>query len=71
MDRTPVESSSIRSAGYAVETSTLEVEYRNGTVYQYFAVPRKVFDSLLAAESKGAFVSGRIRGHYPYRRVPG
>jgi hypothetical protein len=45
------------------------VEYRSGSVYQYFAVPKSVFDSLLAAESKGAFVSERIRGHYPYRRV--
>ncbi len=71
MDRTPVESSSIASAGYSAETSTLEVEYRNGTVYQYFAVPRSIFDSLLGAESKGAFVSGRIRGRYPYRRVLG
>lgn len=70
MDRISVTSSSIASAGYSPETSTLEVEYRNGSVYQYFAVPKSVFESLLAAESKGTFVSERIRGHYPYRRVP-
>ena len=69
MERTPVTSSSIASAGYSAEGSTLELEYRNGSVYQYFAVPKSVFDSLLAAESKGTFVSERIRGHYPYRRV--
>jgi hypothetical protein len=69
MDRIPVKSSSIASAGYSAEMSTLEVEYRSGSVYQYFAVPKSVFDSLLAAESKGAFISERIRGHYPYRRV--
>jgi hypothetical protein len=70
MERIPVASSSIASAGYSMDGSTLELEYRNGSVYQYFAVPKKVFDSLLAAESKGIFVSERIRGHYPYRRVP-
>jgi len=70
MDRTPVTSSSIASAGYSPEGSTLELEYRNGSVYQYFAVPKSVFDSLLAAESKGTFVGERIRGRYPYRRVP-
>ena len=69
MNRTPVTSSSIASAGYLAEGSTLEVEYRNGSVYQYFAVPKSLFESLLRAESKGMFVSERIRGHYPYLRV--
>ena len=69
MDRIPVKSSSIASAGYSLEESTLEVEYRNGSVYQYFAVPKSVFDSLLAAASKGTFASERIRGRYAYRRV--
>ena len=69
MNRTPVTSSSIASAGYSAEGSTLEVEYRNGSIYQYFAVPKSVFESLVGAESKGAFVSERIQGHYPYRRV--
>ena len=71
MDRVPVTSSSIASAGYSAEASTLEVEYRNGLVYQYFAVPKSVFESLLEAASKGKFVSKHIRGHYPYRRVDG
>ena len=69
MDRIAVTSSGIASAGYSAEGSTLELEYRNGSVYQYFGVPKSVFDSLLAAVSKGTFVTERIRGHYPYRRV--
>jgi hypothetical protein len=69
MDRVPVTSSSIASAGYSPEESTLEVEYGNGSVYQYFAVPKSVFELLLAARSKGAFASERIRGRYAYRRV--
>jgi hypothetical protein len=69
MDRVAVTSSSIASAGYSAEASTLEVEYCNGSVYQYFAVAKSVFEALLGADSKGSFVSERIRGHYPYRRV--
>ena len=69
MDRIAVTSSSIASAGYSPAESTLEVEYRNGSLYQYFAVPKSIFDALLAAASKGAFVSERIRGRYPYRRI--
>ena len=71
MERIALTSSSVASACYSVEASTLEVEYRNGSVYQYFAVPRSVFESLLAAASKGSFVSERIRGRYPYRRIGG
>lgn len=69
MERVAVTSSSVASAGYSPEESTLEVEYRNGSVYQYFAVPKGVFESLLAAASKGTFVSESIRGRYPYRRI--
>ena len=69
MNRVPVTSSSVASVGYSDDTSTLELGYRNGSVYQYFAVPRSVFEALLAAASKGAFVSGWVRGRYPYRRV--
>ena len=69
MDRTPVNSSSISSAGYSAELATLEIEYLNGTLYQYFAVPSSVFESLLAAESKGVFVTKFVKGRYPYRRI--
>ena len=44
MDRVAVTSSSVASVGYSAETSTLELGYRNGSVYQYFAVPRSVFE---------------------------
>jgi hypothetical protein len=69
MERVRMRSSSIVSAGYTPELSTLELEYCNGSLYEYFAVPKDVCDSLLTAESKGAFVAQRIRGRYPFRRV--
>jgi hypothetical protein len=69
MDRVPITSASIVSAGYSPEGSTLELEYSSGAVYQYFAVPKSVFESLLAAASKGAFVVEHIKGRYPYRLV--
>jgi hypothetical protein len=53
MERVRVRSSSIVSAGYTPELSTLELEYCNGSLYEYFAVPKDVFDSLLTAESRG------------------
>ncbi len=59
----------LTSVAYLAETSTLELEFRNGAAYRYFAVPRVVFDDLLAAESKGAYFGQCIRDIYPNQRV--
>ena len=69
MDRMPVESSTVVSAGYDASTSTLELEFTSGTFYDYFAVPRSTFERFLAAESKGQFFSQHIRGVYPFRKI--
>lgn len=69
MDRAPVTSSSVASVGYDDSTQTLEVEFHNGTVYQYFDVSRAVFDGLMAADSKGGFMHEQVRGIYRYARV--
>lgn len=69
MDRTPVASSNIASVGYEDSSQTLEVEFQSGAVYQYFDVPRGVFDGLIAAASKGGFLYEQIRGVYRYARV--
>jgi hypothetical protein len=38
MNRDPIASTSIVSAGYDEATQTLEVEFLNGTIYQYYNV---------------------------------
>jgi len=64
MERTPVNSSNLRSIGYELETSTLEVEFNTGSVYQYHGVPREAFDSLMQAGSKGAYFNANIKNSY-------
>ncbi len=67
--RTRVRSSMLASIGYDAEHSTLELEFRSGHVYDYFAVPRHVFRGLLDAESKGQFFHAKIDGTYPFVEV--
>jgi hypothetical protein len=55
-------------AGYGTD-ATLEVEFRSGAVYRYFAVPRRVFEEFLAAESKGSFFNRIIKPRYPVAHV--
>lgn len=66
MQRTRVSSSAISSVGYDEGRSVLEVEFQSGAVYDYFDVPPKVWKALQKAESKGQFVSRRIRDRYPF-----
>lgn len=68
MQRKHVTSSAISSVGYDERSSTLEVEFQSGAVYDYFDVPPKVYRGLLKASSKGRFVSRRIRDRYPFVR---
>ena len=69
MDRTQVESSNVESVGYHLASSTLEIEFIGGVVYQYFDVPHSIYDGLLSAESPGGFVHQQIRGVFRYART--
>ncbi len=70
MNRTPVQSSNLASVGYDPSTSTLEVEFLNGRVYQYFGVPERVYHELMNAASKGSYLDQNIKkGNYPYAKV--
>ena len=69
MRRRPVSSSAISSVGYDRKAKTLELEFSSGGVYDYYEVPPKVYAELMSAESKGRFISERIRGKYQSERV--
>ena len=67
-DRTAVVSSLLSSMGYSIE-ATLELEFRSGAIYRYFAVPQAVFQELIAAESKGAYLNRQLRNRFHYQRL--
>ena len=65
-DWVSVVSSNLSRIRWDVQTSTLEVEFLGGRVYQYFDVPEGVFDAFRQADSHGKFFQQNIRGHYRY-----
>lgn len=69
MERTAVTSSNIASVGYDTDSQTLEIEFNNGTVYQYFDVSEQVFNELKGAASVGGYLAANIKGTYRYSRV--
>jgi hypothetical protein len=66
--RTPVRSTVIAAVGYDTETAVLEVEFRSGDVYRYFAVPPSVHRALMDADSPGAYFNKHVSDHYPTRQ---
>lgn len=69
MDRQIVASSNVAAIGYDEASATLEVEFLNGAVYQYFNIGSDLHAQLMAAPSKGQFMHAYIRNAYPFSRV--
>ncbi|TAJ20141.1 MAG: DUF853 family protein [Rugosibacter sp.] len=69
MEREMVDSSTVLSIGYDSTSSTLEVEFKNGGIYQYYNVPEPIYQQLMASDSKGKFLHVYIKPAYPCSRV--
>ena len=61
--------SNVRSIGYDARIQTLEVEFVDSSVYQYYGVPKHLHDQMMQAQAKGQFLNWYIRDSYPYSRV--
>lgn len=69
MERTRVSSSHIRSIGFDVQDETLEVEFDNGGIYQYFGVSQHLYERFMAASSKGKFFGAHIRDKFKTKKI--
>jgi hypothetical protein len=75
MNREVVVSVSVRAVGYDIETSTLEIEFCDSSIYQYSGVPEEVFAGFLDSigldleKTDLKYFSEHIKGHYPQKTV--
>jgi hypothetical protein len=69
MTRVLVDSTSVISVSYCSIRTLLDVEFRDGTRYQFFAVPEERFQDFVSADSKGSFFNRQIRNHFPFQRI--
>ena len=49
--------------------ATLDLVFRDGAVYRYFAVPARVVEGLRTAPSPGAYFHRQIRNRFRYHRL--
>jgi hypothetical protein len=69
MKRQFIDSEAFRAVGYDDSTETLEVEFHDGDVYQYFSVPPVVYRDLLQAPSSGQYFAYFVKNTYRFSKV--
>jgi len=70
MLRKMVRSSSLHSVGYDYMSESIEIEFKDGSVYQYAGVSPSVYKGLMKAfPSYGEYFDQHIKGQYPGSKI--
>ena len=64
MERQPIASSNIISAGYDSSEQILEIEFKGGVVWQYTHFPENMWYEFLGAPSQGKYFASQIRPRF-------
>ncbi len=59
----------IDSIGFDPNTSTLEIEFKNCAVWQYYDFPESTYYEFIGSDSVGKFFLHNIKGHYSENQV--
>jgi hypothetical protein len=66
----PVISSNLATVGYSRKYKILDITFQtSGDTYRYFNVPRRIFERLMRAPSKGIYYNTFIRGNKDYTPI--
>lgn len=60
----PAQSSTVSAHGYDPASRTMQVQFKNGNVYQYKGVPQEIFNNYKNSESQGSYHQQNIKGRY-------
>lgn len=61
-------SSNLEQADYDTMMNTMTLKFRAGYCYEFYGVPKKIFDELVTAESAGKFFHANIRNKFEYAK---
>lgn len=65
----PVQSTMAKAVGYDPQRNLLQIEFKNGSVYQYEGVDAQTWHDLQETDSPGRFFNREIKGNYQARRL--
>lgn len=69
MERQKVESSNIGAIGYDAASQTLEVEFKNGGIFQYDGVQPKQYVEMINAGSIGKYLHSNIKPNHKCSKI--
>jgi hypothetical protein len=70
VERQPINSGMISTAGYDASCGTLEIEFRrDGAIWQYLDVPETMWHEFLNAESQGKYWHAHVKSRFREVRV--
>jgi hypothetical protein len=67
-----IESSNVSAAGYDAATLVMTVMFKTGSLYEYYGVPAKVWNSFVAAQPhpwSQVGYSNLVQSGIPYKRI--
>ena len=64
-----VESSNLKAIGYDDNNAILEIEFKNGSAYEYYDVPQYEYDGFMSADSKGKYANANIYKRYRQQKI--
>lgn len=68
MERSPIKSTKLRSVGYDEDKYRMEIEFQDGSVYQYIGVPKDEYRGLMEASSPEKYFDRNVKEVYPHTR---
>ena len=65
------QSSHVQGYGYDDSTQTLTVQFTDGSTYQYYGVPRTVYDTMHQSNGMGAgaYFRAKVKDVYSYQKI--
>jgi hypothetical protein len=64
-----VDSSNLDEVEYDDETLILRITFKNGGRYEYYGVPKDVYEGLMGAESKGSWFYYNVRNNFGFKKL--
>jgi KTSC domain len=66
-----VNSSNIDEVEYIPSTKTLQIRFKNGSLYNYFDVPEEVFEEFIKSESAGKYFQAHVKSAFQFSKNRG
>jgi KTSC domain-containing protein len=64
MNMININSSAINAIGYDENSNHLRIEFSHGNTYDYYNVPKEIFEGLLNASSAGSYYNQYIKDKF-------